>query len=309
MRGVVIALVSVIAVGDVHARMICPPAEQAAVHLPVHGPVADPSDTSPPAAPRAVEPYVQLTSTSAEPRHRVLAIAMNGAYSADTAVLDVTLTDAYGTLHYQSDANDLIWCSAPLELAMQPVAVTVIAIDRAGNASAPYHAIVQPQLAPVEHRPGIMTDDDRERVLHIVGVLAGMGIGFGIRALIRARRRRLPAEPVAPLVAEAVAKLVLRRYLVLTAVAAIACAVASTTSNEVATGVTGLAAFLGALHVIATRRLQNALEYASARSERRANYLIVTRHDPHRPHVVRASRYIYARASRAAMPTATVEER
>lgn len=171
----------------------------------------DSTDTTPPAAPQITE-----LTLSSDHKIDVETIAIRGTFDPDTASIWVTTSGGYSLV---TTPDQLRVCSDSSYLNEQEH-ITIVAYDKAGNASAPYEADAKVAI----------TKDDRFKnglrdLLYFIGAIGGSVGLFVVLIIIGVVRKRAPfsvaGEVVSPILAENVARIVARGYVIKFAIATV----------------------------------------------------------------------------------------
>lgn len=234
----------------------------------------DARDTTPPARPHDVYVEVEVSNYDRDVQHRrgIETFGLFGIYDPDTAIIRVTISYRFGTVRFYTTPDRLFLCSPEPAIDDGPSAISIVAIDLAGNESEPFVTMVTPTVRP-HFRCGTGTMGLLLVVpVLIVGLLLGLLIG---RAVRQALIRRMPATTVSLLAAESIARSMLGANAILTALGMLL-VIGSLAIDDLALAVLlGPVPLIGLRHLWLCRGVLALVDRPGATAERRKSWLIV----------------------------------
>jgi hypothetical protein len=158
-------------------------------------------DLEPPATPRIGMVAITVSHGAAFERGNVAHLRISGSFDADTAVIRLRFLDRRGTATYYTTSMWRSVCNPGFLLTTGPVLVEVVAIDLAGNESAP--AVVVATAASEDEPPSEHDHAAPPRHHGLLLVFAGLGMLLPIAAagwaIARTKRRDAAAYEAMPL--------------------------------------------------------------------------------------------------------------
>jgi hypothetical protein len=258
---------------------------------------------------RAKPAYPIITNLSVEvepqslPRAAVHEIRFAADVSADTATLELTIRDHGGVQRITTTPDRTNLYRPELWLVPGQLQIEIVAIDAAGQRSAPNTWRYVHAKPHQYYRCGLWF----VLVLFFIAPLVVIGSIIGLSLLASLRHWRMPKGPgevVSLLMAEQIARGARRRAIRAAIVVGLGFALAMRLDVPLAMFLIGLVACVPGSGLLASRRVLRALGDRRARAELRTTVLIVR--SPNGQARVAAAPDVIARARQHALPTSRV---
>jgi hypothetical protein len=174
-------------------------------------------DTTAPDTPSNVNASMVVRSSD----WRVETLSLFGAYSADTALVEINVREPAGKTQIVTTPTRLFMCQPGARASTAPTRLSITAIDLAGNRSAPLELEIKPTIVSGHDRDtdcmaGQTWGHPRRyghgfEILFAVFVYAiGLVVWFIAKIVLRLMAKRAPGEPLTLLEAEEIVRRLLR---------------------------------------------------------------------------------------------------